>query len=160
MKKENLPVTPAIRMLRENKVPFIQRSYKYHERQVALGAARELRLDEHWVVKTLVMKDDRNQPLVVLMHGDKEVSTKALARAIRVKSITPCTPGEAQKHSGYLVGGISPFGMRQSLPVYLEKTIMDLPKIYINAGKRGFLVEISPVDLTRLLKPTPVAVAR
>jgi Cys-tRNA(Pro) deacylase len=160
VKKENLPVTQAIRVLRESKVPFIQRSYKYQERQIALGAARELRLNEHWVVKTLVMKDDRDHPLVVLMHGDKEVSTKALARAIGAKSVTPCTPGEAQRNSGYLVGGISPFGMRQSFPVYVETTIMDLPKIYVNAGKRGFLVEISPVDLSRLLKPTPVTVAR
>jgi len=106
------------------------------------------------------MKDDRNHPLVVLMHGDREVSTKALARAIGAKSVTPCTPGEAQRQSGYLVGGISPFGMRRSFPMYVETTIMDLPKIYVNAGKRGFLVEISPADLSRLLKPTPVTVAR
>jgi len=160
VKKEHLPVTPAIRVLRENKVPFIQRPYKYQEKQIALGAARELRLNEHWVAKTLVMKDDRDHPLVVLMHGDREVSTKALARAIGAKSVTPCTPGEAQRQSGYLVGGISPFGMRRSFPVYVETTIMDLPKIYVNAGKRGFLVEISPADLSRLLKPTPVMVAR
>ena len=111
------------------------------------------------MVKTLVMEDDRKKPLVVLMHGDREVSTKELARAIGAKSVAPCPPETAHRHSGYLVGGISPFGTRHPMPVYMEGTILDLPKIYINGGRRGFLVGIRPPDLVRILSPTAVRVA-
>jgi Cys-tRNA(Pro) deacylase len=122
-------------------------------------AAKELDVDEHLVVKTLVMEDGNGDPLLVLMHGDKKVSTKALARALGVKTVRPCDPTVAHKHTGYLVGGTSPFGTKKRLTICIEKTIVDLKKIFINAGKRGLLAEISPRDLVRVLKPTPVNVA-
>ncbi len=115
-------------------------------------------MDEHCVVKTLVMEDDRRQPLIVLMHGDRQVSTRELARVIGARSVAPCTPETAFRHTGYLVGGTSPFGTRRSMPVYMEETILDLPKIYINGGRRGYLVGIDPKDAARLLHPTPVRV--
>ncbi len=146
------PVTPAVRVLREKKVSFAPHLYEYEERGGTRASARELRVDEHAVVKTLVMETDDRRPLVVLMHGDREVSTKRLARTLGVKSVRPCDPAAAQKHTGYLVGGTSPFGTRTRLPVYVERTIFDLPKIYINGGKRGFLVEIEPKGL-RVLSP-------
>ena len=116
-------------------------------------------MDEHAVVKTLVMEDDAKRPLIVLMHGDREVSTKELARALGVKTVQPCTPETAERHSGYMVGGTSPFGLRKAMPIYMEQTILDLPRIYINGGKRGFLVGLDPKDLAMALKPTPVNVA-
>ena len=146
------PVTPAVRMLREKKVGFSPRLYDYEERGGTRRSAEELGVDEHAVVKTLVMETEAKRPLVVLMHGDREVSTKQLARALGVKSVGPCDPQTAQKHTGYVVGGTSPFGTRTRLPVYVERTIFQLPKIYINGGKRGFLVEIEPKDL-RILSP-------
>jgi len=146
------PVTPAVRVLREKKVSFAPHLYEYEERGGTRRSARELNVDEHAVVKTLVMETDARKPLVVLMHGDREVSTKQLARTIGVKSVHPCDPTTAQKHTGYMVGGTSPFGTRAKLPVYVERTIFDLPRIYINGGKRGFLVEIDPKDL-RILSP-------
>lgn len=146
------PVTPAVRVLREQKVSFVPRLYDYEERGGTRRSAEELGVDEHAVVKTLVMETEARKPLVVLMHGDREVSTKQLARALGVKTVSPCDPQAAQKHTGYLVGGTSPFGTRVRLPVYVERTIFQLPKIYINGGKRGFLVEIEPKDL-RILSP-------
>jgi Cys-tRNA(Pro) deacylase len=141
-------------------VPFRERAYRYEERGGTATAARELGLDEHAVIKTLVMEDDRREPLIVLMHGDREVSTKDLARTIGVKSVTPCDPDVAHKHTGYMVGGTSPFGTRKRLPLYIEDSILDLSEIYINAGKQGLLVEMSPADLVKMLNPRPVHVAR
>lgn len=159
MAKDKTPVTPAVRALREGGVPFVERPYKYEEKGGTAVSARELGVDEHCVIKTLVMEDERKNPLVVLMHGDRQVSTKELARIAGVKSIVPCTPETANRHSGYMVGGTSPFGTRKKMLVYVEETILELPKIYINGGKRGFLVEIAPADLVRLLEPTAVKVA-
>ncbi len=146
------PVTPAVRLLREKKVGFVPRLYDYEERGGTRRSAEELGVDEHAVVKTLVMETEAGKPLVVLMHGDREVSTKQLARSLGVKTVSPCDPQTAQKHTGYMIGGTSPFGTRTRLPVYVERTIFQLPKIYINGGKRGFLVEIEPKDL-RILSP-------
>lgn len=121
-------------------------------------SARELGVDEHCVIKTLIMEDEARQPLVVLMHGDYQVSTKELARVMGVKSVAPCTPEVANRHSGYQVGGTSPFGTRRAMPVYMEGTILELPQIYINGGKRGFLVAMDPQEVVRLLKPVLVRV--
>jgi Cys-tRNA(Pro) deacylase len=158
--KEKLPITPAIRFLREYQVDFIERPYKYEEHGGTETAAKALGIGEHLAIKTLVMEDEQKSPFIILMHGDKEVSTKTLARTMGVKSVTPCTPEAAFKHTGYMVGGISPFGTKKALPVYVEETILSLPRIFINAGRRGFLAEISPADLVRVLKPIPVKVAR
>jgi Cys-tRNA(Pro) deacylase len=152
------PVTPAIRALRSAGVPFTGHFYRYEEHGGTRVSARELGVDEHAVVKTLVMEDDAHTPIIVLMHGDLEVSTKQLARAIGCKHVEPCKPDVANRHSGYLVGGTSPFGTRKAMPVYVERTILDLPRIYINGGARGFLVGIAPADLVRVLNPTPVEV--
>jgi Cys-tRNA(Pro) deacylase len=146
------PVTPAVRVLREKKVEFVPRLYDYEERGGTRHSSEALGVDEHAVVKTLVMETEARKPLVVLMHGDCEVSTKQLARSLGVKTVSPCDPQTAQKHTGYMVGGTSPFGTRARLPVYVERTIFELPKIYINGGKRGFLVELEPKDL-RILSP-------
>jgi Cys-tRNA(Pro) deacylase len=159
MSKEKLPTTQAIRVLKDERVHFTLHPYKYQERGGTSVAAKELNVDEHLTIKTLVMEDDGGEPLLVLMHGDKEVSTKNLARFLGVKTVTPCDPEVAHKHTGYVVGGISPFGTRKALKVYVETTILSLPRIYINAGKRGLLAEISPEDLRRVLNPLPVNVA-
>jgi len=159
MAREKAPVTPAVRVLREAKVPFTQHLYEYEEKGGTAVSARELGVDEHRVIKTLIMEDDRKNPLIVLMHGDRQVSTKELARSTGVKTISPCTPETAGRHTGYQVGGTSPFGTRKKMPVYLEETILDLPKIYLNGGKRGFLVGLDPADMVRLLSPTLVKVA-
>lgn len=159
MAKEKTPVTPAVRMLRAENVPFTGHPYPYEDKGGTGVSARELGVDEHSVIKTLIMEDDGRDPLVVLMHGDRQVSTKELARLMGVKSVAPCAPEVAQKHSGYLVGGTSPFGTRRIMPVYMEETILALPRIYINGGKRGFLVAIDPQDAMRLLKATLVRVA-
>jgi Cys-tRNA(Pro) deacylase len=158
--KKKLPVTSAIRFLRENQVDFIERPYKYEEEGGTEVAAKALEVDEHLAIKTLVMEDDQKAPFIILMHGDKEVSTKALARTIGVKSVNPCTPQVALKHTGYMVGGISPFGTKKPLSVYVEESILSLPKIFINAGRRGLLCEMSPADLIKVLRPIPVRVAR
>jgi len=160
LSKDKFPVTPAIRMLRENQVDFIEHPYKYEEGGGTEVAARELGVDEHLVIKTLVMEDDQKAPFIVLMHGNKQVSTKELAREIGTKSVQPCDPQVAFKHTGYIVGGISPFGTKKHLPVYVEETILSLPTIYINAGRKSLLFEISPADLINVLKPKPVSVAR
>lgn len=154
-----MPATPAIHCLRAAKVAFTEHPYRYEERGGTTVSSRELGVDEHSVIKTLVMEDERKQPLVVLMHGDREVSTKNLARQIGCKTVAPCSPEAAQKHTGYLVGGTSPFGTRKRLPVYLERTIETLPRIYINGGARGLLVSLAPADLVRALSPTLVDVA-
>lgn len=154
-----LPVTPAIRVLRQHDVAFTDHPYDYEVRGGTAVAARELQVDEHITVKTLVMEDDQGRPLLVLMHGDREVSTRGLARALGVRSVTPCAPEAAQKHTGYLVGGTSPFGTRRALPVYVERSILALPRLLINGGRRGYLVGLAPADLVRVLQPTPVDVA-
>jgi Cys-tRNA(Pro) deacylase len=158
MAKDKFPVTPAIRVLRQEKVAFSHHLYNYEERGGTAVSARELGVDEHSVIKTLVMEDENKQPLIILMHGDMEVSTRQLARTIGAKTISPCTPDVANRHSGYQVGGTSPFGTRRKMPVYMEETILDLPMIYINGGGRGFLVEMDPKDLMRVLEPITVQV--
>ena len=159
MSKEKFPVTPAIRLLRDNNIAFTGHLYPYEEHGGTAHSARCLGVDEHCVIKTLIMEDDRKQPLIVLMHGDRKVSTRELARLRGVKTVAPCDPTVANKHSGYLVGGTSPFGTRKPMPVYLEASILDLPRIYLNGGKRGFLVELAPAEVQRLLQPTLVQVA-
>ncbi|MEW6262925.1 MAG: Cys-tRNA(Pro) deacylase [Thermodesulfobacteriota bacterium] len=159
MPKNDPPLTPALRVLKTAGVAFTPRPYRYEDHGGTEAAARELGVDEHRVVKTLVMRDETGAALLVLMHGDRKVSTKALARAIGVKAITACPPETAQKHTGYQVGGISPFGTRQTMPVFVEQSILELPSLFINAGKRGWLVEIAPEVLTRLLKARPVKAA-
>jgi Cys-tRNA(Pro) deacylase len=159
MSKDKTSVTAAMRVLKEQHVDFGEHPYKYVDRGGTAVSARELGIDEHITVKTLVMEDEAQKPLIILMHGNREVSTKELARQMGVKKISPCTADDAHRHTGYLVGGTSPFGTRKKLPVYVEETILDLPKIYINGGRRGFLVSIDPKELLRVLKPTIVHVA-
>ena len=158
MAKDKAPITPAVRALRVAGVTFSDHLYSYEEKGGTAVSSRELGVDEHCVIKTLVMEDDRKQPLIVLMHGDLQVSTKELARQIGARSVEPCRPELAQKHSGYQVGGTSPFGTRRQMPTYVEETILELPIIYLNGGKRGYLVAIAPADLMRTLKPVPVRV--
>jgi Cys-tRNA(Pro) deacylase len=160
MAKEPASVTPAIRFLRKHEVTFTLRPYKYEERGGTEVASRELGVDEHRVIKTLVMENEKKTPIIILMHGDREVSTKELARTLGVKLIQPCDPATANRHTGYLVGGTSPFGTRKQIPVYIEKTILDIPLIIINAGKKGLLAEMATADILHVLKPTPVNVAR
>ena len=159
MNKDKNPVTAAIRVLREYGVRFSEHTYAYVDRGGTAEGALQLGFHEHSLVKTLIMEDELKRPCIVLMHGDKEVSTKELARVIGVKRITPCAPETAQKHSGYMVGGTSPFGTRKTMPIYMEETIGDLPKIYINGGRRGYLVGVDPGELLRVLKPVLVKVA-
>jgi Cys-tRNA(Pro) deacylase len=158
MAKEKFPITSAVRELKAEQVEFTSHFYDYKEHGGTAVSARELGVDEHAVVKTLVMEDDGKKPLIVLMHGDLQVSGKQLARIINAKNVLPCSPETAQKHTGYLVGGTSPFGTRAALPVYMEETILNLPRIYINGGKRGYLVGIDPNDAMRVLKPVLVKV--
>lgn len=159
MAKEKTPVTAAVRALRSAGVRFSDHLYSYEEKGGTAVSSRELKVDEHCVIKTLVMEDDAKQPLIVLMHGDRQVSTKELARQIGARAVEPCRPEVAQKHTGYLVGGTSPFGTRRQMPVYVEESILTLPLIYINGGKRGYLVGLSPAELQRVVQPTPVRVA-
>ena len=153
------PSTPATRLLREKGVPYTEHPYRYEEHGGTRVSARELGVAEHAVVKTLVMEDGDGSPLLVLMHGDREVSVKALARQIGAREVRVCRPEVATRHSGYLVGGTSPFGTRKSMPVYLERTILDLPRLFVNGGSRGFLLGMAPADLARVLSPVPVEVA-
>jgi Cys-tRNA(Pro) deacylase len=150
-KKEHISETPATQLLRKQQVSFSEHPYDYEERGGTAVSARELGVPEHQVVKTLVMQDEAARPLIVLMHGDRKVSTKNLARAIGCKSVEPCKPEVAQRHSGYQVGGTSPFGTRKPMPVYVEESILALDKIYINGGRRGYLVGIAPEVLLALL---------
>jgi len=158
MGKETFPVTPATRQLTAAGISWTPHVYQYEERGGTRVAARELGVDEHLVVKTLVFEDDEKKPLIVLMHGDLEVSTKQLARAIGHKSASPCRPDTAMRHTGYQVGGTSPFGTRKPLAVFMERTIANLPVVYINGGHRGFLLEMPPSSLVGLLKPTLIDV--
>ena len=158
MGRDKTPVTAAVRQLRAENVDFGDHPYTYEEKGGTTVSARELGVDEHCVIKTLVMEDEHKNPLVVLMHGDLQVSTKELARIIGVKQVTPCSPETAQRHSGYLVGGTSPFGVRRQMTVYMEEGISRLERIYINGGKRGYLVSMAPGELIRVLKPVPVTV--
>ena len=159
MAKEKVPVTAAIRHLRSEKVEFSEHLYPYEEKGGTAVSARELGVDEHSVIKTLVMEDERKNPLIVLMHGDCQVSTKELARVLGVKMITPCSPESANRHTGYLVGGTSPFGIKKTVPVYIEESIIFLPRILLNGGKRGFLIGLDPAEVVRVLRPVPVKVA-
>ena len=159
MSKEKQPVTPATRLLKNNNSDFTGHLYRYEERGGTAHSAACLGVDEHCVIKTLIMEDDRRQPLIVLMHGDRKVSTRELARLLGVRSVIPCDPTVASKHSGYLVGGTSPFGTRKPILIYMEASILDLPRIYLNGGKRGFLVGLAPAEVQRLLQPVLVSVA-
>lgn len=152
------PITPAVRFLREKAVKFVPRLYDYVERGGTRKSARQLDVDEHAVIKTLVFETSEKKPFVALMHGDREVSTKNLARFLNVKSVAPVTPEKASKLTGYLVGGTSPFGTKTTMPVYAERTIFELDRIYINGGKRGFLVEIEPGVLKKVLQVQEVEV--
>jgi Cys-tRNA(Pro) deacylase len=156
MSRDRIPVTTALLALKKHQVAFILRPYKYEDRGGTRVSARELGVDEHEVVKTLVMEDENKAPLIILMHGDREVSTKTLARILGLKAVNPCDPKAAEKHTGCKIGGTSPFGTKKTLPLYMEETIADLPRILINAGARGLLVEMSPSELIRVLQPTPV----
>ncbi len=155
-KDRHVSQTPATQALRRAGVAFSEHPYDYVDRGGTAESARQLGVPEHEVIKTLVMQDESGAPLVVLMHGDRQVSTKALAREIGAKAIEPCKPEVAQRHSGYLVGSTSPFGLRKALPVYVEASVLDLPRILVNGGGRGFLVGIAPQVLVGLLAARPV----
>src|SRR5512136_6571 len=150
------PSTAATRLLREKSVAYTEHLYRYEEKGGTAVSSRELGVEEHAVVKTLVMEDDQGEPLVVLMHGDREVSTKALARQLSRRAVHICKPEVANRHSGYQVGGTSPFGTRKRMPVYLERSVPDIPRIFVNGGSRGFLVGLDPRDLVRVLAPVLV----
>ena len=154
----DFPVTQAVRFLREKRVEFVPRLYDYVEKGGTAESAKQLGVDEHAVIKTLIFETNEKKPLIVLMHGDRQVSTKSLARHLGVKSVEPATPERANKWTGYLVGGTSPFGTRTPMPVYVERSIFDLDKIFINGGKRGFLVEIAAVEIVRVLDAKKVEV--
>lgn len=154
----NYPVTPAVRVLREKNIPFEGHLYRYVEHGGTAAAAEALHAPEHAVIKTLVMEDEQGRGMIVLMHGDREVSTKDLARFLKVKSIAPSDPAQAMRRTGYMVGGTSPFGTRTDLPVYAEATIFSIPRVFINGGKRGFLVSINPADIRRALQVTEVSI--
>ncbi len=155
-KKEHVSETQATQFLRKQGVAFSEHPYEYEEHGGTSVSARELGVDEHHVVKTLVMQDEAAKPLIVLMHGDRKVSTKNLARQIACKSVEPCKPDVAQRHSGYMIGGTSPFGTKKAMPVYVEKSILSLEKIYINGGRRGYLIGIDPAVLASSLQAKPV----
>ncbi len=159
MSNEKIPSTPAILALKAKGADFSIHTYAYEEKGGTRVSSVKLGVDEHCVIKTLVMEDESAKPLIILMHGDKEVSTKALARFLGVKSIAPCKPDTAHKHTGYLVGGTSPFGTKKPLSIYMEKSIIDLQEILINAGARGLLAKMPPSELVRILKPREVSVA-
>jgi len=159
MKNEHAPETQATRFLRAHAIAHSNHLYDYEEHGGTKVSARELNVDEHAVVKTLVMEDEHAKPLIVLMHGDRKVSTKELARQIGCKKVEPCKPEVANRHTGYLVGGTSPFGTKKAMPIYIEKSILDLPLIYVNGGRRGYLVGVHPHDIVRVLAPKVVDVA-
>jgi Cys-tRNA(Pro) deacylase len=154
-----MSATPAIHFLRKHNVAFTEHPYRYEEHGGTRVSSRELGVEEHAVVKTLVMEDEAKRPLIVLMHGDREVSTKQLARQSQRKTVEPCDPAVAQRHTGYAVGGTSPFGTRKPLPVFVERSVLDLERVYINGGRRGLLVCVAPGELTRVLAAVPVEVA-
>jgi Cys-tRNA(Pro) deacylase len=158
-KSEGAPETPVTRLLRQRGIAFTGHLYAYEEHGGTRVSARELAVDEHAVVKTLVMEDEAHRPLIVLMHGDRKVSTRELARQIGAKKVEPCKPEVAQRHTGYMVGGTSPFGTRKPLPVWVERSILDLPRIYINGGRRGFLVGMVPQDMLKVIEARTVKCA-
>ncbi|PHV30082.1 Cys-tRNA(Pro) deacylase [Janthinobacterium sp. BJB426] len=158
-KKEHISETQATQLLRKHQVSFEEHPYPYEEHGGTSVSARELNVPEHAVIKTLVMQDEAAKPMIVLMHGDCKVSTKNLARGIGCKSVEPCKPEVAQRHSGYMIGGTSPFGTKKAMPVYVEQSILELPRIYINGGRRGFLVSLAPQVLVDLLQAKPVQCA-
>lgn len=158
--KKKAPVTPATRALRAAKVEFQDHLYEYEERGGTAVSSRELGVEEHAVIKTLVFEDDQRKPLIVLMHGDRQVSSRTLARVAGARSAEPCTPEVAEKHTGYKVGGTSPFGLRKPIPIYAEASIKELPRLYINGGARGYLVSLTPATLESLLHPTWVEMSR
>jgi Cys-tRNA(Pro) deacylase len=149
----------ALPVLKKYGVAFTEHEYRYEERGGTAVSSRELGVDEHSVIKTLVMEDESKRPLIILMHGDREVSTRNLARQIGAKTVTPCAPDVAQRHTGYMVGGTSPFGTRKPLPVYMERSIAGLDRLYVIGGRRGFLVSMVPAELIRVLSPTLVDAA-
>lgn len=152
-------VTQAERVLRAHGVAYTEHPYRYEEKGGTAVSARELGVDEHTVVKTLIMEDDERSPIIVLMHGDRQVSTKNLARQIGARSVQACAPEIADKHSGYQVGGTSAFGTKRAMPVYVERTILELPRVHLNGGRRGFLIALDPKEIVRVLNATPVDVA-
>lgn len=154
------PTTRAVLVLRDAGLEFGEHLYRYEERGGTKVSSRELGVDEHAVIKTLVMQDERSRPLIVLMHGDMSVATKKLAKQLERERVVPCHPEVAERHTGYQVGGTSPFGTRREMPIYAENSIFDLPRVYLNGGRRGFLVSLDPMDLYELLKPELVEVAR
>ena len=156
---KKFPVTPAIRFLEENGVEFIRHLYDY-TKSGAVFAAEQMGINEHQVIKTLVMEDGEGKPFIVLMHAENQASLKELARQLGVKNVKSTSKKDAQRHTGYMVGGISPFGTKRQLPIIVERTILELSTLYINAGRRGFIVELNPQELVRVLKPTLVNVAR
>ena len=158
-KPSHVSETPATAFLKKNAVAYTEHPYDYEEKGGTRVSSEKLGVDEHAVVKTLVMEDEERKPLVVLMHGDRDVSTKNLARQIGRKRVEPCKPEVAERHSGYQVGGTSPFGLRKPMPVFVEKTVLELPKIFINGGRRGFLVGIDPKELVRVVSAKAVDVA-
>ncbi len=158
-RRDHVSETPATRFLREHKVPFTEHVYDYVEHGGALHSAQVLGLDPFCVVKTLVMQDERARPLMVLMHGNRTVSTRILARQIGAKAVTPCAPDTAHRHSGYLVGGTSPFATRKVMPVYVEQSVLELPRMLVNGGRRGYLLELDPATCVRLLQAQPVQCA-
>ena len=151
--------TPAVHALRKHGLAFTEHEYRYEPKGGTAVSSRELGVDEHRVVKTLVMEDETKAPLIVLMHGDREVSTKNLARQTGRKVVKPCAPEVAERHTGYQVGGTSPFGTRKTLPIFVQRTILELDRIYINGGRRGFLVSLDPRAAATALEATPVDVA-
>ncbi|HEY5674430.1 MAG TPA: Cys-tRNA(Pro) deacylase [Malonomonas sp.] len=159
MAKLKIPATQAIRVLKEHKIKFLPRPYKYEDKGGTKTSSRELGVNEFQIIKTLVMEDEQEQPLIILMHGSCEVSLKHLARQLKVKQVTPCPPDKAERLTGYQTGGISPFGCKQPLPIYVEESILNLEKICINGGRRGLLVEIEPAVIVKILAPTLVSVA-
>jgi Cys-tRNA(Pro) deacylase len=158
-RKDHASETPATQMLKRAGVAYTEHLYDYVDHGGTSESAKQLGVDEHAVVKTLVMEDEQAKPLIILMHGDRQVSTKELARQIKVKKIQPCKPEVAQRHSGYMVGGTSPFGTKKAMPVYVEASVLALPRIYINGGRRGYLVGVQPQVLTDLLAALPVECA-
>ena len=159
MTKERIPVTPAILAMKRSGLAYTLHPYRYEEHGGTRVSAQALGVDEHLVIKTLVMEDEQGAPFIILIHGDRQVSTKALARTLGVKAVAPCDPRIAEKHTGYRVGGTSPFGTKKPLRVFIEEGIAALPRILINAGSRGLLAEMSPAELIRVLKPVMVKVA-
>lgn len=156
--QEKPPMTMALRELEKHGVKLTYHLFTYVEKGGTAHSSKEMGVEEHAVIKTLIMEDENKEPLVILMHGDMQVSTKNLARALGKKSINPCKPEVADRHTGYQVGGTSPFGTKKKMPIFMEETILTLPKIYINGGKRGFLVGLSPLEAQKILNPTLVHV--